>query len=200
MLLKNIWLALVLCLALGLEMSAQADIFNTAHFVEPGKMAVGAEPVITTSNGAGVGVNLDYIQGIDELMDAVAIIGTGTGPRRFRVGGGLSWDVFPDVDKQPGIGVLSTAVYYRLPTNGELDLTGAPYIHKAFVLQDKSEIEPYVAVPLGLGFQSATYKWIGQFVIGTMYKNSEKFRYSGEFGINMNNSETYISAGVTYYP
>jgi hypothetical protein len=180
--------------------TAQADVFNAVHFVEPGKMAFGAEPVITMSHGAGIGANLDYIQGIDELMDAEAVIGTGTGPRRFRVGGGITWDFFPDIDKQPGIGLMTSAIYYRLPNDGQLVLTGAPYIHKAFVMDNKQEVEPFVAIPLGLGFESATYQWIGQFVFGSMFKYSDKIRYSAELGLNMNNAETYISAGITYYP
>ena len=53
---------------------------------------------------------------------------------------------------------------------------------------------------MGVGFDNGTYHAVGQFVIGSMFKNMEQFRYSLELGINMNNSETYISGGITYYP
>ena len=65
--------------------------FNTVHFVEPGKMAFGFEPEITMTDGAGLAGNFKYTQGINDLMDAAAIIGTGTGPRRFRLGGDVTW-------------------------------------------------------------------------------------------------------------
>jgi len=142
-----------LCAAMGI---AEAGIFNTTHFVEPGKMALGVEPEITLSDGAGVAGNLKYTQGVTDFMDAAAIIGTGTGPRRFRLGGDLVFDFFPDVDHQPGMGVMTRAIYYSLPNSGEMDLLGAPYIHKAFVMDSsKDEIDPFFSIPLGMGFDSA---------------------------------------------
>jgi hypothetical protein len=184
--------------------TARAGVFNTVHFVEPGKMAVGLEPELTLTDGAGLAVNAKFTQGVSDFMDAAAIVGTGGGPRRFRLGGDLVFDVFPDVDKQPGIGILARGIYYRVPNSGQFDLTGAPYIHKAFLTGEgnKDEIEPFVAVPLGMAFDSGTYQWIGQIVIGSMFKNAstEKFRYSFEMGINLNNSESYLSGGITYYP
>ena len=181
-------------------MAHATGTFNTVHFIEPGKMSFGLEPEITMTDGAGVAGNFKYTQGINELMNGAAIIGVGSGPRRFRIGGDLSFDFFPDVDKQPGIGLLTRVLYYRFPVSGELQMLGAPYIHKAFALENKNEVEPYVLIPIGAGFDNGTYRWIGNFVVGSMFKNMDQFRYSFELGINMNNSETYISGGITYYP
>lgn len=180
--------------------SAQAGIFNTPHFIEPGKMAIGVEPELTLSNGAGLAGNLKGSLGVTDFMDAAAIIGVGDGPLRFRLGGDLVFDFFPDVDKQPGIGLLTRVIYYRFPVSGELRVFGAPYIHKAFLLENKAEVEPFVAIPAGVGFDNGTYHAFSQFVVGSMYKNMEQFRYSLELGINMSNAETYISGGITYYP
>jgi hypothetical protein len=179
---------------------AQAGIFNAPHFIEPGKMSIGVEPELTTSDGAGLAGNLRYTLGIADFMDAAAIIGTGSGPLRFRLGGDMVFDFFPDVNNQPGIGLLTRVIYYKYPVSGELRVFGAPYIHKAFVLENKEEVEPYIAIPLGVGFDNGTYHGLSQFVIGSMFKNMEQFRYNLELGINMSNVETYISGGITYYP
>jgi hypothetical protein len=76
-----------------------------------------------------------------------------------------------------------------------------PYVHKTFFSAEKgTEIEPYFAVPFGLGFSDGNYRAITQFVIGGMFKSSEKVRTILEFGIALNNTESYLSTGVVYYP
>lgn len=175
-------------------------VADNIHFVNPGKMAFALEPELTLTSGAGFAGNLKYTQGVSDFMNATAILGTGGGPRRFRVGGDLSFDFFPDVDKQPGIGIFTRAIYYRFPVSGELQLLGAPYIHKAFALENKNEVDPFVAVPMGIGFDNGTYRWVGNFVIGALFRSTEQFRYSMELGVNTGNSETYLAGGVIYYP
>src|SRR5206468_1791573 len=143
----------------------------------------GVEPEVVLTNGAGVGVNGRFTLGINDLMDAQAIIGTGSGPRNFRIGGGLSWDFFPDVEGQPGIGLGTQAIYVRLPVDGQLELTAVPYIHKAFKSGDHNEVEPFFAFPIGLAFSNGQYHTIATAAIGSMFKASEHFRYVAEFGL-----------------
>jgi hypothetical protein len=186
-------LVYLLC-ALGAG-SAFAGIFNTVHFVEPGKSAIGLEPEFTTSEGTGMGFNAKFTQGINDLMDAAGFIGTGSGPRNFRIGGDLVWDFFPDIDRQPGIGLLTRAVYYRIPNTGRLDIFGAPYMTSGH-----DEIDPFFAVPLGVEFDNGNYHATSQLVFGSMFKASEQIRYSLEVGVNLNYTDTYISGGITFYP
>jgi hypothetical protein len=189
----------LICSLLGAS-TASAGIFNTVHFVEPGKSAIGLEPEFTTSDGAGLGFNAKFTQGISDLMDAAGFIGTGSGPRNFRVGGDLVFDFFPDIDRQPGIGLLTRAVYYRIPYTGRLDVIAAPYIHKAMLTSGKDEVDPFFAVPIGMEFDNGNYHATSQLVFGSMFKASEQIRYSLELGINLNYTETYISGGITFYP
>lgn len=178
---------------------AEATVFTTPHFVNPGEFALGVEPQIVFTNGAGVGINARYTQGISDLMNATAILGTGSGPRRFRVGGNLDFDFFPDISGQPGIGLATQALYYRLPDDGQLELTAIPFIHKTFPMEAGQEVEPYLGIPFGFGFRSGNYKVISNVSVGAMFKNTEHLRYDVELGVNLNNSESYFSGGVTYY-
>jgi hypothetical protein len=147
-----------------------------------------------------MGFNAKFTQGINDLMDAAGFIGTGSGPRNFRIGGDLVWDFFPDIDRQPGIGLLTRAVYYRIPNTGRLDIFGAPYIHKALMTSGHDEIDPFFAVPLGVEFDNGNYHATSQLVFGSMFKASEQIRYSLEVGVNLNYTDTYISGGITFYP
>jgi hypothetical protein len=104
------------------------------------------------------------------------------------------------VDRQPGIGLLTRAVYYRIPDTGRLDLIAAPYIHKAMLTAGKDEIDPFFAIPIGEEFSEGTYHTTTQLVFGSMFKATEQLRYSLELGINLNYTETYISGGITFYP
>jgi hypothetical protein len=192
---------------------ASAGIFNTVHFVDPGKIAIGVEPEFTLSDGAGLGFNGKFTEGVSDLLNIAEIVGTGGGPRQFRIGFDADFDFFPDVDRQPGIGLLMRTIYYRIPDSligiddnentGRLELTAVPYLHKAFAKGSgdaKETVDPFIAVPVGLAFTSGHYHGTSQLVIGSLFQSNEKIAYSMELGINMNNTETYISGGITVYP
>ena len=132
-------------------------------------------------------------------MDVTGIVGTGGGPRYFRIGGNLTFDFVPDIDNQPGVGLAAQAIYYRLTDQGELEATGVPYIHKSFRVEEGAELDPFFAFPIGLGFSSGNYKVVDTAVIGASFKNTEHFRYIFELGIDVNHTETYFSGGIVYY-
>jgi hypothetical protein len=201
-LLKNGFLVLVAalgCLMWG-ALDARAGVFNIPHFVDPGSVALGIEPELYLTPSAGVGFNAKYTQGLNDLMNAQAIIGTGSGPRRFRIGGNLIWDFIPDVEGQPGIGLATQALYYRIPDAGRLELTGVPYIHKSFPQGDDQAIDPYFAFPIGFAFTDGEYKALSTAVVGALWKQSEHISFSTELGININHSATYFSGGLIFYP
>jgi hypothetical protein len=193
------WLPILAALA---SLPVHAGVFNIPGFVEQGDFAVGIEPEVTFTNGAGVGGNLKYTHGITTFSNLSAIVGTGTGARKFRVGSSLSFDFFPDVDKQPGIGIATQLLYQRLGDSGQLELTFIPYLHKTFVPSGSGgehPVDPFVAVPFGWAFTNGSYKPISTLVVGAAFHTSESFRVITEFGIAINNAETYLSGGFAYY-
>jgi hypothetical protein len=189
-----------LCFILGA--SAEAGVFNIPRFVEPGKNAVGVEPEVTLTNGGGVAANVRYVHGLTELNNLTAILGTGTGVRRFRVGGALSFDFFPDIDDQPGIGIATQAIYYRYKhARGQLEVAAIPYVHKRFHNGTGSTVEPYFALPIGPAFHSGEYHWQTQVVLGAIFNQAgSDLHFVGEVGVNVNKTESYISGGLLYQP
>ena len=189
---------LSLAAAVGVSPSAWAGTFSMAQFVSPGEFAIGIEPEITLTDGAGLATNVKFTQGVTDLNNFIATIGTGSGSRAFRVGGGMTFDFFPDLEGQPGIGIATQGTYYRLAGTGQLELQAVPYIHKTFRSGD-NEIQPFFAFPLGYGFSEGNYRPITSAAIGSIFRSSEHFRYVTEFGIAVNNTETYVSGGIVYY-
>ena len=177
---------------------AQAGVFNIPHFVDPGQFALGLEPELVLTHGAGIGANIKYTHGLNDLMDIQGIIGTGSGPRRFRIGGNLSFDFIPDIEGQPGLGLATQALYVRIPDAGRLELTGIPYIHKEFPTGDGQGVEPFFAFPLGFGFSSGSYQGIAQAVVGALFRKSESIQLVTEIGINVNHAESYLSGGIVF--
>jgi hypothetical protein len=206
--------ACALAFPLLLASAASAGVFSTSRFVNPDSYSIGFEPELTLTGGAGVAGNLRFTAGLSDLTNVTAIVGSGDGPRRFRVGGNMAFDFFPDAEGQPGIGIAGQAIYYRVgaasappatpgqaqdsPTSGMLELTAIPYVHKTFA-SGAGEWEPFLAVPFGVAFVDGSYQAISTLALGSIFKLNENFRAVTELGVAINNTETYFSGGVVYY-
>lgn len=184
-----------------LPASAGAGVFGIPHFVEQGSFAFGIEPEIVLNGDAGLGVNGRFIYGLTELNNVQIIAGTGGGGRNFRVGGNLTFDFFPDVEGQPGIGLALQSIYYRYRgVGGVLELTGIPYIHKAF-RTGSSEVEPYFAFPTGVTLDSGDVRGVVWAAVGSYFQPDpeSRIRYGMELGIDVSNAATYVSGGLMYF-
>jgi hypothetical protein len=177
---------------------ARGGVFSLPHFVFPDHFALGLEPELILTNGAGVGMNFKFTHGISDLLNATGIIGTGSGPYRFRAGTNIAFDLFPDAPGQPGIGIAIEGLYFRLKDSGRFDLTTIPYLHKGFV-SSGGEFEPYLALPFGIGLKSGDDVALSTFTLGSIFKTNEQLRYVLEVGVAINNTESYVSGGVIYY-
>ncbi len=178
---------------------SSAGVFNLPHFVPMGEFAVGVEPEVQFSSPAIVGVNLKYTQGVSDINNFVGILGTGGSGRGFRVGGSFTFDIFPDIDNQPGIGLGLGALYVQLPAAGSIELAGTPYVHKNLTLGGSIPIEPFVAVPIGIALSQGTYQAIASLAFGALFQHSQHFRSVVELGVGLSNTSTYLSGGVVYY-
>jgi len=182
-----------------LSTSSLAGVFNIPHLVSPGEFAIGIEPEVLLSGAGSLGLNLRYTQGISDMSNLVGIIGTGGGPRQFRFGGAYTFDFFPDLENQPGIGLAVQGLFVQTQTAGSYEFTGVPYVHKSFKTT-LGEIEPFLGIPVGIALSSSgTYQGIVNLALGSLYKHNENLRIVVEIGIGMANVSSTISGGVVYY-
>lgn len=177
---------------------AQAGVFNIPHFVAPTNFALGLEPEFYMTQGTGLGVNLRFTQGISDLSNVSAILGTGGGARQFRFGGNFTFDFFPDVEGQPGIGIAAQALFVQTPVGGTLELQGIPYIHKNLKTDSAGEIEPFLAVPIGVSMLQGT-QVISTLTVGAQFHQSAHVSTIIELGVGLSNASTYLSGGIVYY-
>ena len=180
------------------SISSQAGVFSMPHFVEPSQFSIGLEPELTLNDGAGIGANLKYTHGLSDLTNVMGVIGTGGGPRNFRLGAAGIFDFFPDTEGQPGIGLGVESIYYRRRDVGRLEFTALPYIHKSFSMESGS-VDPFLSVPFGIGFREHGYDGLLSFTMGALFWKEEKMKYVMELGVDIQHSDTYIAGGFVYY-
>ena len=177
---------------------ASAGVFNLPHFTAPGSFAIGLEPELTFGDSTNGGFNARYSHGLNELNNLNMFVGTGGDSRQFRLGSAYTFDFFPDVDKQPGIGMALQGLYVRKLKIGTVELTAIPYVHKTFT-SNQQIFELFVAAPLGLALAEGKYQYITSLALGSMFHHDEHFSSVIELGIKLNNVDTYLSGGVIYY-
>lgn len=187
-------LALISCV--GSE--SLAGVFNLPRFVQPKEYSLGLEPEFNFGGVNGLAINMRGSLGVTEMNNVHVVLGTGSGPRQFRAGGAFTFDFFPDVDNQPGIGLALQGLFVQYPTTGSVEITGIPYIHKAFKT-DSGTFDPFLAVPVGISMFGGQYQPIVTLTMGTQYQINEHFSSVLELGVGLTNINTYLSGGVVYY-
>ena len=192
----GVWMGLS-CLGLTVPI-AQANVFTTPRLVAPGEFALGMEPELISSGGVGLGVNLRYTQGLTDSNNWYAFLGTGGGSRQFRAGGAFTFDIFPDVGNQPGIGIAVQAQFVQISSIGTVEISGIPYIHKQFEPQG-FRFDPFLAIPIGLALAQGQYQVISTLAVGSNFKHSDHLSSTVEVGIGLSHSTHYVSGGVSYY-
>lgn len=196
---RHFFFGLLLFGALGILQSSFAGVFSTTRFVEPGAFSLGLEPEVVFSDHAGVAGNFRYTHGLGTLTNGTFILGTGEGDRHFRVGSQLTFDFFPDLEGQPGMGIGTQILYYRLrgPAS-RFEWTLVPYIHKSFQ-NGTSEYDPFIAFPIGIAFEKGNYEAISTLAVGSTFKQTQNLYFVVELGIAVNNTDSYFSGGILYY-
>jgi len=180
---------------------SHAGVFDLPSFLEAGQWSFGVEPEVIISNGTGAGINFKPRFGVNNNLNWQAIIGTGTGSRKFRIGAIADFEWFPDHEKQPGIATPFMVKYSRVDDDGVLAIGVMPLLYKSFD-GEGGRYTPFISFPIGWDMRSAKVTGFTQVALGSLFKlpTMEKFKYVLEAGFNIHQSHSYISGGFTYYP
>ena len=184
--------------------NASASVFTIPQFVEYKSWAVGLEPEATLSSSSiapseGVAFNAKFTYGITPLSNLQIGVGPGSGKKTFRFGGTYSFDFIPDLSGQIGAGLAAQAYYFNLrDSSGKTEIQAYPYIHKRFTSSSGLDFDPFIAMPYGMAFVDGTYQSVWQLAFGSYFRSSEHIGINSELGLNLKNTDTYLSFGVTY--
>lgn len=176
---------------------AYLSISGSGEMPTAGSYILGFEPQILMNEGGGINVGGFLDQPLAESLSARYSLGVGK--IDFHLGTGIKWIPFPDVDRQPAMGLKATAWYARQKDMNVWTMQVAPMASKKYDM-DFGVLIPYAAVPINFVSSSEKNVTGTQFVIGSdlRYNNMEHMFFSAEVAINLKDSYSFISGTVSF--
>lgn len=192
-------LATILFLASALmarEAQAFYSVMDTGSLLKEGHYKLGVETQFVTSGDQGVNLNARMDGPITDELNWKAELGVGT--TDFLAGGYVKWVPFPDVEKQPAVGLIAGALYAHYEHINEISLRVAPFISKKFGFEF-GDLTPYFALPMGLRSADSSTQVPVQASFGAEFRPSafEKINFLAEMGFDVVKAFPYFSVAAT---
>ena len=134
----------VLGLFLTSTAHAYLSIGESGEVLPQNKYQLGIEPQLITSGSTGGNIDVFFDAPINEATSARILLGGGT--IDFNAFASVKWMPFPDVDKQPAMGLRFGFGVARDEDENILQLQVAPLVSKKFDTEYGLSV-PYLAVP-----------------------------------------------------
>ena len=190
---------LTACLfALGLaSQNAQAimGINETGEVLPNNYYKVGVAPEAVLSNGGGFNVSVFADMHLFDSADGR--ITFGSGKTDFWTMVSLKWIPFPDVDRQPAIGLRGGVGYIRDEDTNFTTLQVTPIISKKADTQYGNMI-PYVGLPVTFISTKDESYVASQFTVGAEWFPRVDRHVGFELNLNMNKSTSNISVFFSF--
>ena len=122
----------------------------------------------------------------------------GTGDVDFYAGVSYKWIPFPDLEKQPAVGLRVGSAIGRETTDNFVAFSGSPLVSKKIETPQGLAI-PYLALPITYTSHKSKTTNALQLAIGSEFNTPElkKWGFGGELGINIKDSQSYIAFFAT---
>lgn len=188
--------SLLLLLATS-QAQAYMTILESGELVPARMSRIGAISQIVTNDSSGLNADVTYDAGWNESSSSRFILGTGK--MDIHMGGTFKWIPFPDVARQPALGLRSAIWYARYKDESYMTFSVAPLMSKK-VEDPLGLFVPYVALPISFTLNRNKDFFGQQFVIGSEFttKRAPLFSFAAELALNLKDSYSYIAAFVSY--
>ncbi len=182
---------------------AYMTVNETAEILPEGFFKFGVAPQLKITDEAGINVAVYFDS---HLVDDVNFrLELGTGITNFWTQASLKWVPFPDVDRQPAMGVRGAVIYARdenrrekgAPQRDFYSVQITPIISK---IADTSygKMIPFAALPITfINTKNDTFT-ATQFAVGAEWFSHSDIHFGAEFDMNLNNSSTSISSFISF--
>ncbi len=177
---------------LNLAQASYLSLGESGELIPEGTYQVGAAPQLQTNHNGGfnIGAFLDAAW-TDSLSSRFMV---GAGDVDFYVSGSAKFVPFPDVARQPAIGVKLSLWYARNNASNINTLQLAPLVSKRFQT-DNGLLVPYAAYGISNYSTDSKSKTGEQFFIGSDWKNPdfENVTLTGEVAFSLKDSTSSVS-------
>jgi hypothetical protein len=176
---------------------AYLNLAETADIPRQNQLIIGGYPQVFLNEGGGlnIGAFADYA-----LSESISIRGlVEFGKIDFVLGTSIKFTPFPDIDKQPAIGLRGGFTYAREDSENLVSSHVAVLLSKK-VDTDQGLLNPYVGIPLTFTTTKDSNKTGTQFIAGSEFTPNEQplMKFGAEAGISLKDSYSYILGFITY--
>ena len=187
---------LVLGLLVGSNAHAFMSIAESGEILPANTYQVGVEPQLLTDKNPGGNLDLFFDAPLNDSTSARLLLGGGSVD--FNAFASVKWMPFPDVDKQPAMGLRVGAGVARDEDQNILQLQVAPMVSKKFDT-DYGMSVPYLAVPFTFVNTKDDNFVATNLTVGSEFHYHEwkDVTLGGEVGLDLNKSWTYLSVFAT---
>ncbi len=168
---------------------------ETAELLPDGYFKLGVAPELKLTDGTGLNVGVYFDTYLTQDTNARFTIGGGK--IDFWTSASLKWVPFPDVDRQPAMGVRAAVIYARDDNANFYDVQISPIISK---LADTTygKMIPFVGLPITY-VSTANDSYVAtQFALGAEWFSNKNYHIGGELDLNLNKSFTAASIFISF--
>jgi hypothetical protein len=168
---------------------------ETAELLPEGYFKLGLAPELKLTNGQGFNISAYFDTYLTE--DTNARITIGGGEVDFWTSASVKWVPFPDVDKQPAIGLRGALIYARDESVSFYNVQFSPILSK---LADTTygKMIPYVGLPITFISTKDNSSVATQFALGAEWFSKKDMHVGGEVDLNLNKAFTAVSVFVSF--
>lgn len=174
---------------------AYLSINETAELMPDGYYKLGVAPQLMLSDGGGLNFGAFFDTYIaDDINGRVQI---GAGKTDFWTSVSAKWVPYPDIDRQPAMGLRGALIYARDESTNFYNLQISPIISKMADTRYGKMI-PYIGLPVTLINTKDNSKTATQFAVGAEWFSDKDMHVGAEFDLNLNNSFTAVSVFISF--
>ncbi len=172
---------------------------ETAEILPEGYFKLGLAPQLKMSDGTGFNMGVYVDAPLDQDLNGRVTVGAGK--TDFWTSASLKWVPFPDVEKQPALGLRGAVMYARYEEDKEnrdfINFQFSPIVSK---LADTryGKMIPYVGLPITLVTRSGKTEMATQFAVGAEWFSNQDMHVGAELDLNLNKAFTAASVFISF--
>jgi hypothetical protein len=176
---------------------AYLSILESGETVPTSMNRVGFIPQLITSGGSGLNADVTLDTGWNESSSSRFQLGAGK--IDIHLGASYKWVPYPDVARQPALGLRGSLWYGRTNDENYTTLSVAPLVSKKYPHR-LGLFVPYVALPINYTLNRQRDFFGQQFILGTEFMDHRQplLTFAGEISLNLKDSYAFIAAFVSY--
>lgn len=184
-----------LTILISLQSYSHLTVLETAEILPENYYVLGVAPQLRLSDGGGF--DLGVFADMHAFQDTDARITVGGGETDFWTMASLKWVPFPDVDRQPAMGLKAGLGYVRDSGINITEFQITPIISKRAHTQ-YGQMIPYLAIPITHQVYKDSSYTASQLTVGAEWFPREDRHIGAELNLELKNSTSSVAVYFSF--